>query len=111
MIIGKPKNPSSASIVALRSRPLCLTTPPLTPTKAGQTSSSLSSRDSAFVEDLEDLEDIQPLVQPLKTPHKDTPFVGILQNTKIIDFTMSSNKTKVSKNSRNLYHVGVKRQA
>ena len=88
MIIAKPKTPSSASIVA---RPLCLTTPPLTPTKVGQTSSSLSSNDSAFVEDLEE---IQPLVQTLKTPHKDTPF---LHQTKIIDITnMSSNRSKVS---------------
>lgn len=87
MIIAKPKTPSSASIVA---RPLCLTTPPLTPTKVGQTSSSLSSNDSAFVEDLEE---IQPLVQTLKTPHKDTPF---LHQTKIIDITnMSSNRSKV----------------
>ena len=96
MIIAKPKNPSSASIVAPLRSPLCLTTPPLTPTKevstiVGQTSSSLSSNDSAFVEDLEE---IQPLVQPLKTPHKDTPF---LHNTKIIDITnMSSSRSKVS---------------
>ena len=103
MIIAKPKNSSSASIP----QPLCWNTstpPPRTPSKEfinkpvppGHTSTSLSSNDSAFVEDLEEN---QLFVQPLKSAHKDTPFVGILNNSNIIDFTMSS-RTKVSLSAR-----------